>query len=77
MENVQDRIAKRAYELFMARGGQHGYHIADWFQAEKEITVETAKPKKTAAASPKKAAAPATPKSAPAAAPKKKSAAKK
>ena len=29
MESLQERIAKRAYELFLARGGQHGYHIQD------------------------------------------------
>lgn len=40
MESLQERIAKRAYELFLARGGQHGYHIQDWSQAEKEIKEE-------------------------------------
>ncbi len=40
MESLQERIAKRAYELFLARGGQHGYHIQDWAQAEKEIKEE-------------------------------------
>jgi hypothetical protein len=37
MDNLQEKIARRAYELFQARGGEHGYHMADWFQAEKEI----------------------------------------
>lgn len=37
MDNLQEKIAKRAYEIFQARGGEHGYHLADWFQAEKEI----------------------------------------
>lgn len=37
MGSLQERIAKRAYELFLARGGLHGYHIQDWAQAEKEI----------------------------------------
>ncbi|NLL12014.1 MAG: DUF2934 domain-containing protein [Fibrobacter sp.] len=40
MESLQERIAKRAYELFLARGGQHGYHIQDWTQAENEIKEE-------------------------------------
>lgn len=40
MESLRERIAKRAYELFLARGGQHGYHIQDWAQAEKEIKEE-------------------------------------
>jgi hypothetical protein len=43
MESLQERIAKRAYELFLARGGQHGYHIQDWTQAEKEIKEEEQK----------------------------------
>lgn len=36
-EMLKEKIAKRAYELFLARGGQHGYHLEDWLQAEKEI----------------------------------------
>ena len=32
-----ERIAKRAYELFLARGGMHGYHMEDWLAAEREI----------------------------------------
>ncbi|MCX7727259.1 MAG: DUF2934 domain-containing protein [Chitinispirillaceae bacterium] len=39
-EMLKEKIAKRAYELFLARGGQHGYHIQDWLQAEKEILAE-------------------------------------
>jgi hypothetical protein len=30
-------IASRAYELFLARGGQHGDDWADWFRAEAEV----------------------------------------
>lgn len=30
-------IAARAYELFMARGSQHGDDWADWFRAEAEV----------------------------------------
>ena len=29
--------AKRAYELFEQRGGQDGYALEDWLQAEREI----------------------------------------
>lgn len=43
MNNIQEKIAKRAFELFQARGGQHGYHIADWLQAEKEMTPSKSK----------------------------------
>lgn len=31
------QIAARAYELFLARGGEHGYHEVDWLQAEREL----------------------------------------
>ena len=40
---LSDRIARRAYEIFQARGQQHGHDWADWFQAEREIRLtETA-----------------------------------
>lgn len=34
---LQARIAKRAYELFEQRGGQDGYALEDWLQAEREV----------------------------------------
>ena len=30
-------IACRAYELFLARGAQHGRDLDDWLQAEREL----------------------------------------
>ena len=30
-------IARRAYELFLARGGEHGHDVEDWVQAEREL----------------------------------------
>jgi hypothetical protein len=36
-EVSSEQIAKRAYELFLARGGQHGHHEQDWQQAEREL----------------------------------------
>ena len=32
-----DRIAQRAYELFLRRGGQHGHDLEDWLAAEQEL----------------------------------------
>jgi hypothetical protein len=32
-----DQIARRAYEIFLARGGQHGRDADDWLQAEREL----------------------------------------
>jgi hypothetical protein len=34
---THEQIARRAYEIFLARGGQHGYHEQDWQQAEREL----------------------------------------
>jgi hypothetical protein len=30
-------IARRAYELYLARGCQHGHDLEDWVQAEREL----------------------------------------
>lgn len=54
------KIAERAYQLFLKRGGKHGYHQQDWLQAEKEMKAAS-KPAKaekaeTVAAKPKKKA---------------------
>jgi hypothetical protein len=32
-----EQIAKRAYEIFLARGASHGSDIEDWLQAEREL----------------------------------------
>lgn len=37
LQDLWDRIARRAYELFEARGGGHGYDWRDWFQAESDL----------------------------------------
>ena len=34
---VTEAIARRAYELFLERGGTHGHDIEDWLQAEREL----------------------------------------
>lgn len=33
----QDRIARRAYERFQMRGGEHGRDQDDWLEAEREL----------------------------------------
>lgn len=35
--NLRNRVARRAYELFIQRGRQMGREAEDWFQAENEI----------------------------------------
>jgi hypothetical protein len=32
-----EAISRRAYEIFQARGGEHGHHDEDWAQAEREL----------------------------------------
>ncbi len=34
---TREQIAKRAYEIYIERGGTHGYDIEDWLQAEREL----------------------------------------
>jgi hypothetical protein len=36
-DSTRQKIEKRAYELFLARNGVHGYHLEDWVKAEREI----------------------------------------
>ncbi len=36
-ESRMNRVAKRAHELYEARGGQDGTAVEDWLTAEREI----------------------------------------
>jgi hypothetical protein len=33
----ESEIARRAFEVYCARGGQHGRALDDWLQAEREL----------------------------------------
>ncbi len=33
-----DQIRRRAYEIFLARGGSHGNDLEDWLAAERELS---------------------------------------
>ncbi|HVU50019.1 MAG TPA: DUF2934 domain-containing protein [Polyangia bacterium] len=33
-----EATARRAYELFLARGGEHGHDAEDWLRAEAELS---------------------------------------
>ena len=35
--DVNEKIARRAYEIYLNRGGEHGSDLNDWLQAEKEV----------------------------------------
>jgi hypothetical protein len=37
MVPTPEQIAVRAYEIFIARGSQHGRDQDDWYQAENEL----------------------------------------
>jgi hypothetical protein len=39
-ESRISRIARRAHEIYVARGGEHGKALEDWLQAEREIDAE-------------------------------------
>lgn len=34
---ADEEVARRAYELYLARGGEHGFDMDDWVQAESEL----------------------------------------
>jgi Protein of unknown function (DUF2934) len=36
-ELTEHDIARRAYDLYLARDGEHGHHVEDWLQAEREL----------------------------------------
>jgi len=35
--NDADAVARRAYEIFQSRGGNHGSDLDDWLEAEREL----------------------------------------
>jgi Protein of unknown function (DUF2934) len=39
-EDIQPRVAERAYQLYQRRGGHHGQDLDDWFLAEQEVMAE-------------------------------------
>jgi hypothetical protein len=41
IEALQERIRRRAHEIWIDRNGQGGSAIEDWIQAEEEIRLET------------------------------------
>jgi hypothetical protein len=41
--NIEERIRRRAYELYVARGREDGHDLDDWLRAESEITGKAAK----------------------------------
>jgi hypothetical protein len=42
-DKLEELIRFRAYQLFEARGCDHGYDLEDWLRAENELTGRLAK----------------------------------
>jgi Protein of unknown function (DUF2934) len=39
-ELTHPQIAHRAFEIYVARGGDHGHDMGDWFEAERQLVAE-------------------------------------
>ncbi|HEV8716501.1 MAG TPA: DUF2934 domain-containing protein [Candidatus Binatia bacterium] len=39
-EELYDRVARKAYELYQQRGEDHGHDLADWLTAEQIVQEE-------------------------------------
>jgi hypothetical protein len=37
MHSTDQDVARRAYDLFVSRGGQHGHDVEDWLEAERQL----------------------------------------
>jgi hypothetical protein len=46
MEITREMIERKAYELFLARGGQHGDDVSDWLEAERQLLEEMPRERK-------------------------------
>lgn len=44
--SAHDRIALRAYEIYLERNGAPGNPLEDWVRAEREVAALAAKPKR-------------------------------
>jgi len=39
-EELYERVAQRAYQLYQDRGEEHGHDLTDWFAAEQLVQAE-------------------------------------
>ena len=44
--NLADSVARRAFELFLERGGVHGHDLDDWLAAERQLRGTPARKKR-------------------------------
>jgi HSP20 family molecular chaperone IbpA len=40
LEEMRERVARRAYEKFVDRGAVHGRDVGDWLDAERELIIK-------------------------------------
>jgi hypothetical protein len=38
---TKDDVARRAYDLFLSRGGAEGHDVEDWLEAERQLGAES------------------------------------
>ena len=51
--SLEERIRRRAYELYVQRGNQSGSELDDWLQAEEEIAAPKRRPSRKTELSPR------------------------
>ena len=39
----EEKIRRRAYEIYLERGGEQGHDLEHWLQAERELTADQSK----------------------------------
>ena len=49
-ELLEADVARRAHELYVQRGGEHGHDVEDWLRAEKDLRNPLRQPTKFMAA---------------------------
>jgi len=60
-KRASEDVARRAYELFLSRDGQHGRDVDDWLEAERQLTSNGTPPRPARRRSPSHARAATTP----------------
>jgi hypothetical protein len=52
-EEQRREISEIAYRRFVTRGGEHGYHMEDWLEAERQFAAGASAPKRRRSAASK------------------------
>jgi hypothetical protein len=54
-QELRERIAQKAYELYEQRGRTHGHDVEDWLEAERLVGEQLGNQRSTSKESPKRA----------------------